>query len=308
VEEIPLPEAVRGWADLAAQLGFVDFLSAEDRFQTCLASGRPWQNRSSCGVYFWIAQNGETYVGETLTARGRLLEHLRNHPDLSYACFQPVHPENRKEREADLIEHVNSIFPTRNIKLAIRSDAHVPFDDFVSETQRESHLRGAGVKDAQVWRDLPVLSQKHGRKYDRFLRHHLSQESSEALFTYVSSVLPCPRVTEGRFWSVSLFVGPHLVRVNAGHQEIFTLSEVEGALYARPLTMVPFEHAEGPRYQTRSYDHWMLAEDLANWLTGDRLLASRELAVSLMRHTTTLNSGSHCPQVVRAAYLTAMQR
>ena len=284
------------------QLGFVDFLSAEDGFRTCLASGRSWKNSGSCGVYFWIAQDGETYVGETLSARGRLLEHLRNHPDLSYACFQPVPPEYRKGREAELIEQVNAVFPTRNIKLAVRSDAHVPFDDFVSAIQLAAHLSGHDVEEEEEWRELPVLTQKHARKFDRFLQHNLAQQALQALFIYVWSVIPKPRCTESRFWSVSLFVGPHLLRVNAGHQEIFTLTAVEdGTLYARLLTMVAFEGSEGPKYQTKSYVNWMPVEDMVDWLTEERLFASRELAVRLMRHTTALNSGSHCPQVIRAA-------
>ena len=297
-----LPESVSQWADFATQLGFVDFLSAEDGFRTCLASGRSWKHSGSCGVYFWIAQDGETYVGETLNARSRLLEHLRNHPDLSYACFQPVPPEARKGREAELIEQVNAVFPTRNIKLAMRSDAHVPFDDFVSATQLAAHLSGDYVEEAEEWRELPVLTQKHARKFDRFLQHKLAEQALKALFIYVWSVIPLPRGTEGRFWSVSLFVGPHLLRVNAGHQELFTLSEAEdGAIYARPLTMVAYDGSEGPLYQTNSYDNWMPVDELVDWLTDDRLIASRELAIRLMRHTTTLNSGSHCPQVVRAA-------
>lgn len=76
----------------------------------------------------------------------------------------------------------------------------------------------------------------------------------------------------------------------------------DGNLYARPLSMQSFgPDSQGPLYQTRSFDHWVPLEELADWLTGERLIACRELAVRLMRHTTTLNSGSHCPQVVRAA-------
>jgi hypothetical protein len=85
-----LPEAYREWGQIAADFGFVDFMSAENRFETCLASGRAWPQTSACGLYFWVAENGECYVGQTVNSRARLMEHARQHPDLRYACFQPV--------------------------------------------------------------------------------------------------------------------------------------------------------------------------------------------------------------------------
>lgn len=298
-----LPAPFQEWASMAAELGFVDFLSAEDGFRTCFDSGRAWRNHKACGVYFWIAEDGETYVGETVNARGRLLEHARNHLDLRYACFQPIPLEQRKLREAELIEHVNRVYPTRNIKRAVSSAAHVPFDQFVSSAQREAHLQGELIEDEGAWRDLPLLTQKHARQFARFRALADADQILGAVFFYVWSVMPRPLATEGRFWSVSLFVGPHLLRINAGQQEVFTVSRGEdrelGArvLAPRPLTL----DAEGPVYQTKSYVHWLRLEELPEWLEGDRLIASRELAIRLMRHTTALNSASHCPQMVRAA-------
>ena len=40
----------------------------------------------------------------------------------------------------------------------------------------------------------------------------------------------------------------------------------------------------------------------ATWLTSKRLVSCRKLVVWLMRHTTPLNNGSHCPQIVWAAF------
>lgn len=298
-----LPSKYREWADSAAELGFTDFLSAEDGFRTCLRTGRGWQNAKACGVYFWIAEDGETYVGETVKARSRLLQHLRTHPDLRYACFQAVPSDLRKVREADLIERVNKLFPTRNIKRAVKSEEHVPFDDFISSVECEAHLRGEWLEDDGNWRELPLLAQKQARRFAKVAGLPDADVIFGALFLYMWSVLPRPKVTEGRFWSVSLFVGPHILRVNAGQQEIFTIARGEdGYLYARPLALKAFApDAVEPMYQTNSYDHWMRIEELADWLEGEGLASSRELAVRLMRHTTTLNSASHCPQIVRAA-------
>lgn len=291
------------WADTARELGFTDYLSAEDGFTSCFESGEKWRNAKSCGVYFWIAENGETYVGETLSARSRLLQHLKRHPDIRYASFQLAPPDERKGIEADLIERVNGLFPTRNIKGAVASEAHVPFDDFISVEDREAHLRGDWLEDDGEWREYPLLSQKHRQRFERLSVLPDAQTILGALFLYIWGVLPRPKVSERRFWSVSLFVGEHILRLNAGQQEMFTISRGEdGQLYARLLALEQFTcDAYGPLYQTRSFVHCLPIEDLPDWLDGAMLASSRELAIRLMRHTTTLHSASHCPQIVRAA-------
>lgn len=142
-----IPDAFRRWHELATELGFVDFLSAEDGFRTSLFTADRWRGAKECGIYFWIAEDGETYVGETLSARNRLLEHWKNHPDLRFACFQPVAPDARKAREEDLIRRVGSKFPTRNIKHAISTRAFVPFDQFISPADRDAFLVSEVIED-----------------------------------------------------------------------------------------------------------------------------------------------------------------
>lgn len=77
-----------------------------------------------------------------------------------------------------------------------------------------------------------------------------------------------------------------------------------GELIVRALTLRPFgPDPDGPHYKTSSYVDWFGIEELPNWLQeSDTLLSSQELAIQLMRHTTALNNGSHCPQVVREAW------
>jgi hypothetical protein len=55
-------------------------------------------------------------------------------------------------------------------------------------------------------------------------------------------------------------------------------------------------------YKTESYGYFVELQDFDEWLISDRIVAIRELVIWLMRHTTTLNNGSHCPQIVRAAF------
>lgn len=299
---INVPEQFTVWASAAAEFGFTDFMSAEDGFRTCLSTGGAWTNAHACGIYFWVAENGETYVGQTVNARARLREHWRTHPDISYACFQPVASDKLNEVEKRLIQVVGRDFRTRNIKHALDTRTHVPFDDFALVSEHKGFLNVSLNLPDHEWRDLPVLKQKQTAKFNRFIAQTDSRQALNALGTFVDRVIPRPARTEARFWSVSMFVQSHMLRINGGQQEIFTVMRDGDGLLARMLSASRLSYwSEGPIYETQSWESVVAVECLADWLTGRRLLACRRLVVQLMRHTTTLNSGSHCPQVVRAA-------
>lgn len=299
---IDLPGKFAIWRDAARRLGFTDFVSAEDDFRTSLVDGGAWAGAHETGLYFWIAEDGETYVGQTVNARSRLLQHRRTHPDLSYASFQALADDQLNAREAELIEIVGRSFATRNIKHALQTRTHVPFDDFVSEIERHAFLDGTDL-DEDHWRALPLLERKQARKFDTFLAMDEASSALGALATFIRKALPKPATTEARFWSVSLCPAGHLLRVNAGQQEVFTVTRGrEGDLYAWALALDRFGlSADGPLYQTASYACKVPLAQIDEWLTGRRLRSCRSLVVQLMRHTTTLNSGSHCPQAVRYA-------
>ena len=57
---------LRWRADVLA-LGFTDIVSPEDGFRT--SGGASWENTNASGVYCWIAENGEAYVGQAVAAR-----------------------------------------------------------------------------------------------------------------------------------------------------------------------------------------------------------------------------------------------
>lgn len=63
-EQWPLEDTQKGgtsadrvarWSKLVPEPGFIDFLSLEDGFKTCLSSGGAWANRDQPGIYFWLA-------------------------------------------------------------------------------------------------------------------------------------------------------------------------------------------------------------------------------------------------------------
>jgi hypothetical protein len=133
-------------------------------------------------------------------------------------------------------------------------------------------------------------------------------EIGDALSAFVSNCVPKSAATENRFWSVTLYPSQRMkLRVNAGHQEVFTIHDVgsKGSwLEVRALASRKLDGAKGsgPMYETKSFVHSVELERFRSWLNNERIVAIRELVLRLMRHTTPLNNGSHCPQIVREAF------
>ena len=127
-------------------------------------------------------------------------------------------------------------------------------------------------------------------------------EALAAARTFVHRAMPRPAATEVGFWSLTLFPAKCFLRVNAGQQEVFTCAGGRNRSEARILTdkRISLLHSHGAGYRVPSYVTSMATRAVGEWLQGDALLSCRRLVVRLMRHTTTLNSGSHCPQAVRA--------
>ena len=101
-----LGDRLAQWAELASRWGFSDFLSPEDGFRNCVQSRQRWANRDQPGIYFWIAADGEAYVGQSIKPQSRLREHWRSHLDLERACFMPCSEADQRSWKAlPLAEH-----------------------------------------------------------------------------------------------------------------------------------------------------------------------------------------------------------
>lgn len=294
------PDHAARWSDLASRSGFVDFLSPEDGFKTCARSGRPWTNKDQPGIYFWLAEDGETYIGQSVTPRSRLRQHVRDHGDMMLACFMPCAQSDLDRVEGELINQLGGHFPLRNIKLAVSTSRDVPFDELVDATERERFLAGEEITDGH-WQDLELLTRLQTARFAKFLAHDGAQEALAAARLFISRAIPKPAATEASFWSVTLFPRTCFIRINAGQQEVFTCEGQKGEGEVRILTdnRISLLRSRKARYRVPSYVTTVSASKLEEWLIGDGLKSCRRLVVRLMRHTTTLNSGSHCPQAVR---------
>jgi hypothetical protein len=297
-------DSQRRWQTAVAGMGFTDFVSPEDGFRTL--GGGPWVNSNSSGVYCWVAENGEAYVGQAVSVRRRLLDHWKIHRDMLAAAFMKLDLEKLDEVERTCIKDISKSFSTRNIKHAISTSAFVPFDVFMSDAARHAFLSGSSEVSDYFWRDLGFLEQKQAPKFRRLKQEGRFFEIVDAVRVFISNCIPNPASTENRFWSVTLYPQPGtLLRLNSGQQEVFTVFDEGGDLFARPLSakwLNVREFLAGPYYKTQSFAYFVDLADFGGWFTDERRAAVRDLAVWLMRHTTPLNNGSHCPQIVRAAF------
>jgi hypothetical protein len=288
------------WEKLASSWGFSNLLTPEDGFRTCLNENGPWSRADQPGIYFWIAHDGEAYVGQSINPQARLREHWRYHRDLVRASFMPCPADDLDRVEARFIKEAGARYALRNIKLAVSTAREVPFDKAIAEEERERFLKGEELADGPP-RDFLLLEQLQKRKFERFLATPRGADGIRALQTFVRRAIPKPAETEVGFWSSTIKPESCFIRVNAGQQEVFTYDGSE----ARPTVRVLTDRRMGilrswrSPYAVQSYIIDLRADRLDEWLTQERLMSCRRLVVRLMRHTVALNSGSHCPQAWR---------
>ena len=296
----PLAEQIARWSKLASDWGFVDFLSPEDGFKGCLKSNRPWANGNQPGIYFWLAEDGEAYVGQSISPQSRLRQHWRDYRDVARACFLPCPASDLDRVEQKFIREAGKHFALRNIKHSVATAREVPFDRLVDGQERERFIAGGEIDDVP-WRLLEILTRIQQRKYGKFVALPGGTEALAAARTFITRAIPKPAATEVGFWSITLFPGRGFIRVNAGQQEVFTCQASADGAEVRVLTdaRISLLRSRKARYRVQSYITAMSADALDDWLQGEALLSCRRLVVQLMRHTTALNSGSHCPQAVR---------
>ncbi len=297
-------EEFRLWVQHAAELEFLDFISPEDGFATEILSGTIWTNASSTGIYTWVTENGQAYVGQAVNVRNRLRQHWKNYRDIAYAAFQIVPETSLDAFEVRLVKKMEAKFPVLNIKLAQSSAKLVPFDRVIDSTSAEEFLRGKSIAKSVIWQKWPLLENKQLRKFSSFRGKAVYPSTLTALRTYIELCIPFPSATEVKFWSATLLHSNSLlVRINVGQQEVFTLHIYENEIVATIFARRQLDDSgQKPQYETRSIAHTVFADDLETWLTKMRIVECRELVVWLMRHTVPMNSGSHCPQLVRATF------
>ena len=286
------------WLKIARENGFEDFLMAANGFGRSTSSRRRWANRNRPGIYFWLTENGEAYIGQSVRPLARLRQHQRHHGDITHAAFQRCPRQGLNALEQKLVEIAGRHFTLRNIKFAVSTASPVALDQLISPAEQALFVAGGDLEDGD-WPPLDDHVRLQSRKFEQFLAHRDSASALEALQLFVCRAIPKPAATEAKFWSVSLFADRCFVRVNAGHQEVFTYDARANRVELFSDRSLSWLGSWRTSYQVPSWVNWVRPAHLDQWLAGERLLSCRRLVVRLMRHTQALNSGSHCPQLLR---------
>lgn len=281
--------------------GFTHFVDLTGGASRCLLSGRSFKPRRG-GIYFWITEVGEAYVGKAKLVRSRLSQHVLNHPDVRWAFFKHVAEFERDAIEQETIRRADRLFKTRNIKHALMTSVRRPLDEAIAPEDQERFLGGEAIGLGE-WRMHHDLKTKQETGWRRFQALPHGPAAANALRLFIERALPRPAATEVSYWSVTAAPQHYLLRVNAGQQEVFTLADFGGEVIARVLTPQPrLGVIEGPIYETGSYVSAVPVDVLSDWLTGRRLRSARELVIRLMRQSQPLNSRSHCPRLIEMAF------
>lgn len=282
--------ALEQWRKAATLAGFTDFVATADG--STYRTNRP-------GIYFWLAANGEAYVGQSIRPKQRLRAHMKAHGDLIAAAFQPCAKRHLDTLEAELVRQLGKSHKLRNIKLAAWTCSKVPLDDVLSAEEQLAFIQGQALPRS-VWQTFPEQERLHERRFRQFVDAGGS-DALRALQIFVERAVPRPEETELSFWSVTLLPAQKMLRVNVGQQEVFTVEFAGRRAVVRILTAKRVRLFGSWRmpYQVESYVNSLPATKLGSWLNGQRLVSARELVLRLMRHTQPLNSRSHCPQALR---------
>ena len=295
------------WAAMARSLGMAAFMLPEDGFSTILRPDtlpEPMPRRVT-GLYFWLAENGEAYVGQAVDVQSRLRQHLRVHPDIRCAAFRPVSRERLDIEERSAAQKAETGFSLRNIKLVKQTATYRPLDVMVDASDQVFFLRhGNRPEWAQEPRQaFPLLQVRTRPAYRRF---HADGPRSQALRAIlrvlVLALVPRPWTTEARFWSMS-WIGAGAARLNVGQQELATveLADTQEGIVRLLAPKRLSWFAGRSRYETGDFEN-RLSLGKAMRLVRDRmeLRPVRERALWLARHTTPLNLRSHCPWLLDA--------
>jgi hypothetical protein len=223
---------------------------------------------------------------------------MKVHGDLVHAAFQPCKRAELDGLERHLVDLAGKQFQLRNIKFALSTVSNVPFDELVTPAEQQAFLAGEALARSE-WRSLDEHRRRQNRKFERFLDIPSSKDALTCVARFVKLALPGAPDTEVVFWSASLLSERNLVRINVGQQEVFTFDWRTNRVRIMSDRSLSLLHSWRTDYETPSWVNNLRPSQLETFLTGRRLLSVRRLVLRLMRHTQTLNSASHCPQLVR---------
>lgn len=194
---------------------------------------------SRCGIYRIDFANGESYVGQSVTARSRLATHRRRWSDAVSIGFAECDRDRLDDLERSMISYVEQSRPVRNKLLTNRPGGA---GDLIVESSE-------GVALALPWdrsrRTAPALASIEPPAGSATPRQHAALARLKAREDYpsvrrilrsiVTEATPAPAHTQSLLWTVTALpstasgYGQRLATLNAGRLELVWLFAQDAA-------------------------------------------------------------------------------
>ena len=181
-------------------------------------------NGPLCGVYVLEFDNGEEYVGKSVSFLNRFSTHHRHQEGRIVAFrFAKVPQKNLDQVERATIQTLaDTGVKLRNLDLVHLPRSSAALDLVVDRAVQDAWLSGTNpglVLGERVNRGSPTTSQR--LRYQQLRERPDYAHIRSVLVDYLAAAVPWPHQTEGRFWSVTAFPSTNQRK---GHHRVVAIS------------------------------------------------------------------------------------
>jgi hypothetical protein len=220
-------------------------MTANDSLALLLADGE-----ARCGIYWIDFADGESYVGQSVSARSRLATHRRRWDDAVSVRFAACPADRLDEFELAAIQHVQRSRPLRNKMLTSRPGGERDLMVTVSPGQSLTlpwDRDRRGVITDQSGPSETTVSQRV--KFEELAQLADFGAVAGLLATIIREAIPSPVESQGALWSVSALPSTNkasgwrrMSTLSAGRVEILrTFESTRGGVVEHPtfLNLAP---------------------------------------------------------------------
>jgi len=220
-------------------------MTKDDSLALLLAKGE-----SRCGIYWIDFEDGESYVGQSVSTRSRLATHRRRWDDAVVARFAACPADRLDEFELATIQLAQKSRPLRNKLLTSRPEG----DRDLTVTVRPGHSLTLPWDRARRGEITPQpdsveATEAQRAKFDKLSRVPGFDALADLLATVIGEAVPSPVESQGVLWTISALPSTNkapgwrrLATLSAGRVEIVRTFEAiteDGVEFPTFLNLAP---------------------------------------------------------------------
>lgn len=221
---------------------------------------------SRTGIYILSFANGDMYVGQSLNVVNRFGSHMRRWDDITHLAFRPFLSEELDLREREVLVSVEQRgYRVRNLDLAGRPGGDSLLNIVMEEQAQAEWLESDASEPLDAPRYIAAARRVAGHvRFQELSSRNDFPELLACAASYVSTALPWPSQTEGRFWTVTAMASTgrtstwrRLIAISAQNAEVLVIGEssVRGAAVIEGFMNLDKSASNGVH-------HWLRQQDL----------------------------------------------